>query len=283
MTNLESIFLGILQGSTEFLPISSSGHLFLAQEFLELKPDLNLEIWLHGASLLAILLAFRHEIWTMIHDFFTDPKSENAKLGYKLILATACTIPIVILIEPYFEDFLTTKTVAITLIITGVLILLAEQFRRVKNLLPLRSPSSLSSFWGSEDSSSYGRQAFFWWVAILLGLIQGLAVIPGISRSGITIAFLILMGLQRESAARISFLLAIPTILGALVFSIADTGTTYLVGNDQLFYAFAAAFASSFLAIKWMMALVQGKWVMFSAYCFVVGAGLLMWLGGVFS
>ncbi len=253
MNFVESIFLGLLQGATEFLPISSSGHLFLAQEFMGFTPNLNLEIWLHGASLLAVILFFWPKIWEIIKKVCTTPKSDTAQFGFKLLLSTICTIPIAITIEPYFKDFLTTKTVAITLIITGFIILFAEKFRG-KNEIP-----------------------FTWWGAIALGIVQGVSVIPGISRSGITIAFLILLGLNRKNAAETSFLLAIPTILGALVFAISDVGITHFVADKTLIYGFVAAFVASLLAINWMMELVKGKWIWFSGYCLVLGGGLIFY------
>ncbi len=251
MQLLDSILLGILQGVTEFFPVSSSGHLFLAQEFFSLKPDLNFEIWLHGASLLAVLIFFRDAIIEIIKKTFTTPKSAKGQLGYKLLVSTACTVPVALFIEPYFEDFLSVKTVALMLLFTALLILTAEKFRT-------------------------GQTIFSWKMAVALGFFQGLAVIPGISRSGLTIAVLILLGINRKLAVEISFLLAIPTIAGAIVFSFSDTDITEILFSYHFMTGFVFSFIASMLSIKWMLDLIQGKWVWFAWYCMVIGGGVLI-------
>ncbi len=247
---MEYLFLGFLQGLTEFLPISSSGHLYLAETYLGLKPDLNLTILLHVGSMLAVVVFFRKEIFRIFKNTFFPTKSNNDLLGWKLIVATICTVPVALMIKPFFDDFLSIETVAITLMITACFIFVAEKYRSQKNILT-------------------------WNTAILLGLFQGIAVIPGISRSGLTIAILILLGLRRKLSAEISFLLSIPTIIGALIFAQSDLGGGLSFSVNNLI-GFGASFLASLFAIQWMLKLVEGKWIWFSAYCLILGGGLLV-------
>jgi len=221
---------------------------------LGVVPDLNFEIWLHGASLFAVVIFFWKQIWEITKALFSAPKSENGQLGLKLLLATACTIPVALFFESHFENFLTLKTVAGTLFVTGAVILVAEWYRKKE-----------------------GDSQFTWQMAVLLGLVQGVAVIPGISRSGITIALLIFLGIKRKDAAEYSFLLSIPTILGALVFAFSETTLSTVDWGQYLISGFFA-FIASILAIKWMIRLVEGRWIWFSGYCVLLGV-LIVSLG----
>ncbi|MCF7830569.1 undecaprenyl-diphosphate phosphatase [Candidatus Gracilibacteria bacterium] len=249
MEFIQSIFLGILQGFTEFLPISSSGHLFLAEEFLGLVPDLHFEISLHVASLVAVLIIFRHRIWSILRGLGSTclicvgDKKEGV-LGWKLFVASLTTVPVALLLKSQFEFFRTVEMVGITLIITGILIFFSEKFRPEK------------------------IRDFSWWIVVILGLVQGIAVLPGISRAGVTISFLILLGINRKHAAEISFLLAIPTIIGALVFSLGEGGFMF---SSAQFIGCLASLVAAILAIKWMMKLVQKNWIWFAPYCVVAG------------
>jgi len=256
MEFIQSIFLGILQGFTEFLPISSSGHLFLAEEFLGLLPDLHFEISLHVASLVAVLIVFRYRIWSILRGvgatcLICAGDKEEGILGWKLFVASLATVPVAILFKSQFEFFRTVEMIGITLIITGILIFFSEKFRpeKVRNLS--------------------------WWIVILLGLVQGIAVLPGISRAGITISFLILLGINRKNSAEISFLLAIPTIIGALLFSLGEGNFGFdfpqLVGC-------LASLVAAILAIKWMMKLVSKNWIWFAPYCVLAGISVLVFI-----
>jgi len=252
MNYLQAVFLGALQGFTEFLPISSSGHLFLTQHFWGLVPNLHFEILLHGASLLAVLILFRKKISLILNSWFKFLTKDSqcsrhyGILGLKLLLSTVMTFPIAYLIESNFDQLLSVKFIASTLIITGGFILLAEKLRPTH------------------------ERGFSWKMAILLGLVQGFAPLPGISRSGITIAFLIFSGLKRRHAAEISFLLAIPTILAALMFSWLKQGTA-LIMTPQILIACVIAFLGALVAMTWMVKLVEKKWIYFAPYCFILG------------
>lgn len=259
MTFFESLFLGFLQGFTEFVPISSSGHLYLSQVFLELEPSLVFEVFLHGASLLAVLFYFHKDIVKIIRALFsrTSFRSAEGILGWKLLFSTLCTIPVALFFKSFFEGLLDVALVAWMLIVTAFLILIAEKGR---------------SFFLKQKSG--GASAFTWKIAFFLGIVQGLAAFPGISRSGITIAFLILLGISRKSSAQISFLLSIPTIAGALVLALG--GMDFALGFNE-WMGFGMCFGASLLAIFWMIRLIEKHWIWFAPYCFFLGAGLLLW------
>jgi len=256
MDFLNAIFLGVIQGITEFLPISSSGHLFLAEEFLGLVPDLHFEISLHVASLLAVLVVFRKDIWDILRGVgktcsICEGDRDQGIFGWKLFVASLATVPVALLLESQFEFFRTTEAVAMTLIITGFLIMGSEVFR------------------------SKQERHFSWWIAILLGLFQGIAVLPGISRAGITISILIFLGVNRKHVAKISFLLAVPTILAALIFSVGQEG--FAITPFQFVGCIASLIAAIF-AMRWMMRLVRRHWIWFAPYCIIAGLGILYFL-----
>lgn len=253
-----SLLLGVIQGLSEFFPVSSSGHLFLTEVWLGLVPDINFTILLHVASLGAVILVYRQAVWSLLKSAF-DLKAWRTKnlkpdgvLAWQLVMATIFTVGVALLIEPYFKTLLNLEWVALTLIITAFLIVMAEKF-------------------GREDTTH-----FTWSLAIILGLVQGIAVIPGISRSGLTITFLILMGLNRQLAVKISFLLSIPTIIGALVFMLKDQWGSF---NFTLATAigFGASFFTAWLAIVSMKNLVEERWIYFAPYCALLGGGILVW------
>lgn len=257
----ENIFLGILQGLTEFLPISSSGHLFLAETFLGLEPNLNLEISLHAAGLLAVLIFFHKRLWRIVRGFgqifgICSGDRQEGILGAKLIVATLLTVPIALGVQSQFDVLLSIPVVALTLIFTGIFILAAEKWRPQKLV------------------------AFSWPLVFLLGIVQGFAVVPGISRSGLTISLLILLGIERTKSTEISFLLAIPTILGALVFSLGEVSAFPEI-NTAFFVGCFASFLASLAAIQWMMKLIQKHWIWFAPYCILAGGGLLIWISSI--
>jgi undecaprenyl-diphosphatase len=248
MQILDGILFGFVQGVTEFLPVSSSGHLFLLQMWKEMEPSITLEILLHVGTLIAVIGFFFPKICKILREMF---RSGGDSFGWKLLVATILTAPTGILIHNFFTEEITMRLVGITLLITAVLIVLAEWLRPQKT------------------------REFTWKVAILLGLVQGLAVLPGISRSGLTIAFLILIGLPRKQSAEISFLLAIPTILGALIFSFGEADFSTITGDVAVWIGFAVSAVAAVGAIAWMLKLIQGKWIWFAPYCALLGAWLL--------
>jgi len=248
MNIFDALVLGVVQGLAEFLPVSSSGHLWLFEKFLGITPRLDLEVVLHVGSLLAVVIFFHKKIWTILRGMFC-----GERLGWQLVVATMCTVPLALGVEKIWNPDLTSSLVAITLLITAGLIVAAEFFR----------PKS--------------ERKFTWSLAVALGLVQGIAVLPGISRSGLTIAFLILLGVRRRESAEISFLLSIPTILGALVFALADGDAgTAIFAAPETWLAFAVSAVAAAAAIAWMMKLIEKNWIWFAPYCAVLAAGVFI-------
>ncbi len=248
---LSAILLGAIQGLTEFLPVSSTGHIFLFETYMGLVPDENLVLWLHIGSLLAVIVYFRDSIWDLLvglyHMVVERKHNDDGIYALQLIVATVCFAPTALMTRalfPYSE--LTLGMVGVTLLITAALIFIAEK--------TTRSERPLS-----------------WPVIIALGLVQGLAVLPGISRSGITIAFLIYLGINRQLSAKTSFLLSIPTIVASAVFVYFEQGELfYKLG----FFEISAVVASTlfaYVAIVWMMSLIRGRWIYFAPYCAILG------------
>ena len=265
MTVLQAIFLGIIQGLTEFLPVSSSGHLVLfSQLFKVQEPSLIFEVVVHVGTLLAVLVAFRSEVGLLVTSFFKLlGKPKNAKqllkddLGCRflsgIIIGTLPTVVVALLFKDQIERFFGSSTfVGIMLIVTGLMLFLTERLGAVRE--GVSEPSPLD--------------------ALIVGLGQAVAILPGISRSGTTISVGLLRGLDRNSAARFSFLLAIPAILGALVFSLGDLfGGTTTLSWGTLGAGLVSSAITGYLAIRFFLTLVRrGRLVWFSYYTWFVGA-----------
>jgi len=251
MSFLESIFLGALQGFTEFLPISSSGHLFLSEVLFGFKPNLNFEILLHIGSLVAVIAIYWSDIWKILRGMWrVKEEKEEGILGWKLALATLVTIPVAIFLEKQTDIFFSMWVLGVSFIATGICILLAEKFR------PSRT------------------RPFTWGMAVILGLVQGIAALPALSRSGLTIAFLIFAGVERKKALEISFLLSIPAIIGAFIFSLSDMGRMAFGFNEIIATIFSCAVA--FATIRWMLSLIKKGWIWFAPYCVLVGIAVLI-------
>lgn len=249
---LSAILLGAIQGLTEFLPVSSTGHIFLFETYMGLVPDENLVLWLHIGSLLAVIVYFRDAIWDLIAGLYRmaiEKKSNDDGIyALQLIVATVCFAPTALITRalfPYSE--LTLSMVGVTLLITAALIYIAE--KTTKSERPLS-----------------------WKVIIALGLVQGLAVLPGISRSGLTIAFLIYLGINRQLSAKTSFLLSIPTIIASAVYVYFEQGEIfYKLGYFEIASVIASALFA-YVAIVWMMSLIRGRWIYFAPYCAALGS-----------
>ena len=247
MSISEAIILGIIQGLTEFLPISSSGHLVLVQSVLGvIQPGNEFEILVHIGTLMSVLVVFRSDIMKLL----INMKSKDTQ-KYILFIIIG-TIPAVFIglgfkdyIGSLFDNF---KTVGIALILTG-LVLLSTQFTKRKNI----KNSNLSAFF--------------------IGCAQAIAIIPGVSRSGMTISLALILGLSPKEAARFSFLLAIPAISGAGILTMTDISSTsnnfFLVGIIGMLTSFLVGF----FALKWLLGwLGKGKIYYFGVYCMLIGS-----------
>ncbi len=264
MTFLEAIFLGILQGLTEFLPISSSGHLVLAQTFLGLKePLVFFDVMLHVGTLAAVLVVYREAIGklaiggvsTLVDtQFWRKPSatfntSTELKFISLILLGSIPTGVIAVLFKDQLESFFhEVQLVSIMLILTGLILQLPRLRKR--------------------DVASSELKA---WHAPLIGIAQGCAITPGVSRSGTTISLALFLGIPAKTAAEYSFLLSIPAILGAVVLKIRDVGDTaiplHIVGAGML-----AAFIVGYVALRFLLAVLnRGKFSLFSYYCIALG------------
>jgi undecaprenyl-diphosphatase len=254
MDILSALILGLVQGLTEFLPVSSSGHLVLMQHFLGFRePQLAFDVLVHVATLLAVVIYFRKDIGGMTLSVLPRSKDRDGRRWVLMIaVGTVPTALIGLAFEEQFEAlFASPRIVAAMLWLTAVILLLSDRVT-IKT--------------GSEAVK------LTWIRALTVGIAQGLAIIPGISRSGFTIATAIFSGIDPARAARFSFLLSIPAILGA---TLLEVGEIVMVESSQIpafFVAFLAAFASGYLAIDLLMKMViKRKLWKFSVYLGVVG------------
>ena len=242
MTVLESIFLGLLQGFTEFLPISSSGHLILAQKLWDIPGNLFFDVMLHLGTLLAVVICMRKTIWQTIINW------KNKKLLY-LVVASVPTFAVALLVKLFVPEQLMSQLLPIGFALTIVLIVLSHTI--AKPTLRLEQSGILP--------------------AIVTGLTQGIAIFPGLSRSGSTISVMKLFGVNDSDSAEFSFLLSIPVILASAVVEIWEVSQNPV---DIPWYCVAigivCAFLSGLVAISMVFKAVKRKsWIAYAIYLVV--------------
>ena len=262
---LQALLLGLVQGLTEFLPVSSSGHLAIGKALLGVEPseDLIFEVTVHAATVLATIVVFRKQIWQLLCGLFKFKYNDETDYIAKICLSM---IPVLI-VGVFFKDsveaaFGSLLVVGIALLVTALLLVLSDYLSsRVK---------------GVKDY----RNGIYFWQAFVVGIGQALAVIPGLSRSGTTISTGLICGVKRESMAQFSFLMVLVPILGEMFLDVVGGDfAASSVGVLPLLLGFAAAFVSGLFACKVMIALVRKaklKW--FGLYCAVVGLLVLLFL-----
>lgn len=254
MSWIEALLLGILQGLTEFLPVSSSGHLELGKALFGVNPENSLlfTVVVHGATVLSTIVVFRQDIFSLLKGSLKFQWNEETR--YVLLILWSM-LP-VLLVGLFFKEEVEAlfsgriRFVGLMLIFTALLLATAH-------FVPKRA----------------GRIG--WLDALIIGIAQALAVIPGISRSGATIATALLLGKEKSSVARFSFLMVLLPIIGANMLDLGEQiGTESLQGEFlPLLIGFFAAFITGWLACKWMIALVQkGKLLIFAVYCLCIGS-----------
>lgn len=269
MTFLEAIVLGILQGLTEFLPVSSSGHLVLAQQFLGLKdPLVFFDVMLHVGTLAAVLVVYRGAIGRLVVgglstlgkvEFYRKPittlnASVELRFIWLILLGSIPTGIIAVLFKAQLESFFDkVHIVSVMLILTGVIL----QLPRLRR--------------DSMDSPDSPNKEIKSWHAPLIGIAQGCAITPGISRSGTTISLALFLGIPAKTAAEYSFLLSIPAILGAVALKISDIENTeipfYIIGTGMF-----ASFIVGYIALRFLLVVLnRGKFSLFSYYCVALG------------
>lgn len=273
MDIIQGIIIGIVQGLTEFLPVSSSAHLVFIQNILGVESSLAFDTFLHLGTLIAVLWFFRADIYKMLESwayslqdllngrfkegFYEDPYK---RLAWYVILAT---IPVGI-VGVLFEDSIDALFAgalyvpAFFLFVTGTILYLSQ-----------RMPS------GEINYDTITKKE-----ALFMGLGQACAILPGLSRSGTTIAAGLTIGLEKEFAAKFSFILSIPAIFGAFVFQLKDIGTAMNVNFLPVFLGFVASIIAGYLAIRWMLDLIQNKSLdIFAYYCWLVG--IIVFMGSI--
>jgi undecaprenyl-diphosphatase len=253
MTSGESLFLGVVQGLTEFLPVSSSGHLVLFQKILGIEEGaLIFDVTVHVATVAALLTVFRRDIWLMIRHPFS-------RLTLLVVAGIIPTGLIGILFKDIFEKmFASGNTLGMAFVFTGCVLWWAEKARP-----------------HDKDVEHMGYLD-----ALFIGVLQGVAIIPAVSRSGMTIAGALMRGLNREFAARFSFLLSIPTIMGAAAVKtkplIAMVHSGSGIGVTQLLLGALAAALSGYLAIRLMLWIIKEKSLRgFAVYVWALGVLIL--------
>ncbi|OWY20873.1 undecaprenyl-diphosphate phosphatase [Sphingobacteriales bacterium UPWRP_1] len=249
----EAIILGILQGITEFLPVSSSGHIELGKAIFNITSADNLAftILVHGATVLSILVVLRREIWQLLRALFRFEWNEETQYLAKLAVSM---VPVGI-VGLFFED-------AIAQLFNGRVVMVGCFLIGTGFILQL---SRLDR--GQNKPVGFTQ-------AIIIGLAQAVAILPGISRSGTTIATALALGVAKPQATRFSFLMVLAPIMGATLLKMKDLEHEAATTTDLLPYAigFLTAFVSGAIACRWMLNLVQGgKITWFSVYCFAIG------------
>ena len=261
MSYVEAIVLGIIQGLTEFLPISSSGHLEIGKALFGnqagAQESLFLTIALHVATALSTVVVFRKDILEIIKGLFAFKWNESTEFSYKIILSMIPAALVGLFLQDQIE------------------LLFARNLTLVGAMLCL---TAIILFWA--DKAKKTDKTVSSQNAIVLGIVQAIAILPGISRSGSTIATAVLLGIDREKAARFSFLMVLPLIFGSMAKTILDAdGLSHKIEFLPLFFGFFAAFFTGILACKWMIALVKKSQLkFFSLYCITVG-GIAMVYG----
>lgn len=265
MTLWQALVLGVVQGLTEFLPVSSSGHLVLFQNLFGMKePMLAFDIAVHGGTLLAILTFFHKDVFDILKDFADFFRKAVSKknvptasiqpphrgLWVCILITLIPTGIMAVCFKHLFETaFSKLIFVAAAWFVMGVLLILSERFQK-----------------GQKDLSVIHYGDAFW-----IGLVQGIALLPGISRSGSTILAGMFLGIKKEDAAKFSFLISIPAVAGAVVMDLKEGLQYFSAHTAVVLTGFFAAAISGYFVIRWLMGLIrQGRFFLFGYYCIAV-------------
>jgi undecaprenyl-diphosphatase len=252
MDTLQAILLGIVQGITEFLPVSSSGHLQIAKELLgvELENNITFDVTLHAATVLSTIVVLWQELWRLVKGCFSRRFTEEQAYVLKVILSMIPAGVVGVLFADQIEAFFS------SLWFVGLMLLLTSALLSFAYYAKPRQKSEISY-----------RDAF------IIGIAQAAATMPGLSRSGSTIATGLLLGNEKSSVAHFSFIMVIPVILGKMLLDILSGEMAAMaVPTEALVSGFLAAFISGALACKFMIEIVKrGKLIWFALYCAIVG------------
>lgn len=258
MSLLEALILGIIQGATEFLPVSSSGHLVMGQAVMDIRiPGVAFEVTVHAATLLSVLLVYRSRVTELVRGVSRGEKTAWRYLGL-LVLATLPAAAVGVGMGDFFEAlFDSPAVVGGALLVTGTFLWVSK---KALDREPSGSPTVL--------------------VAILMGVAQAFAIVPGISRSGATVVAGLWMGVEAEEAAAFSFLMAVPAILGAAVLKAPElAGAGVGIGSGALLVGGLAAAVTGILAIRTFVVMLRNRsFHRFGPYCWGIGTLFLLYL-----
>ncbi|MCB0384088.1 MAG: undecaprenyl-diphosphate phosphatase [Bdellovibrionales bacterium] len=270
MSWLDALILGVLQGLTEFLPVSSSGHLVLLQKLLGIQEhDLAFDVAAHLGTLFSVLTVYRKLFWDIAANSITGLAERKLNSSLRIcLLVIVGTIPtglIGLSLRSQFEAlFSNLPAVGFFLLCTAALLFLTRRRQYQVQAQSLTHVNEVATMtWGQ---------------AVLIGIFQGMAIAPGISRSGSTIASGIFVGLKGHVAAGFSFMLAVPAILGAAILELKDLGSIASEVWGPLVIGFIVAYLSGLIGLHLVLRLInRGRLEIFSYYLILVGGGTLIW------
>ncbi len=251
MTVIQSIILGIIQGATEFLPVSSSGHLLVAESLMGIRVPLLFDILLHFATLAAIVIIFRKAVRKLLRGFFltlfkkgNDEDRVWFRAALFILLASVFTAGLALIVKN-FDFKAVPRLTSVFFLVTALVLFLSARFTGERKYKDLN-----------------------WKDGIFLGIAQGIATLPGISRSGMTISGSLFRGISRESAGELSFLLSIPAILGAALLDLKDIDTlSEAISAPAMAAGLASAFVFGLISLLLLLRLVKkGKLYYFGFY-----------------
>ncbi len=260
MEILEAFVLGIIQGLTEWLPVSSSGHLVFAQELFGLPAGENLlfDLMVHLGTVLAVCVYFRKELWSILAAVVSrggrsEQERQLRRLGGMIVVGTVPIAVLGLVISDGVEDLFDLRLVGIALLVNAAVLVFAERL-------------------------SSGKKKDVRLVdAVVIGMFQAVAIIPGISRSGFSISGGMVRGLQREMAATFAFLLSVPALLGAFAYGVT-TLERYEADAIMLLVGAVTAFAVGLVSIDYLLKAIRaGKFWIFGAYCVAVGMAAIIY------
>ena len=253
MSWIEAVILGVIQGLTEFLPISSSGHLVLVQYLLKIdNAGVLLEIVLHLGTLLSILFYYYKDLKKLIINAYYGKKEYRDYIGY-LFIATIPAVCTGLYLNEMIELAFNISFVQWMFMVSGLVLGSTYFFRN-------RSKTNIG-----------------WFIACCIGLAQSLALFPGISRSGVTISIAIIMGVKNKEAAKFSFYMAIPILIGAGILQMLTIESLSNISLMPLFIGFLSAAFSGYLVMCWLIGVIsKGKFYLFSIYCIIISILLLL-------
>ena len=259
----QAVILGVLQGLTEFFPISSSGHLVLIQKFFNItEPSLSFNISLHMGTLIAVILVFFKDIKAIFLSLLNIAHNISSKKNFQNIIKQDKNIKLTgfiitgsiptVFLGFFFEKYL--YTICSSVLVVGFMLIITGTFLWFTQKIKV----NIKDF--------NFKKAFF------IGFCQGIAVLPGISRSGITIAAGLFTGIDKKTAIRFSFLLSIPAIIGAEILTLKDLIETGFFINNATLYGIFISFITGYCALKWLLKIVEkGQLYFFAPYCWAAG------------